>query len=186
MTKFSIVGGLYINISLHDYLRGITNTHASDSTWTLDPRVEIGKQFLSDGTPRGVGNQVSVEFNLLYRFHSAISKRDELWLNDFFEHMYPDRKGSLEDLSIQDLMVGLQKFSESIPKDPSQRNFGSIKRGADGKFNDADLVKILQESIEDPAGMCNQRIFANFYLIWLTITGRLIRCKDGPQSSSYG
>lgn len=151
--SFSVVGGLYINISLHDYLRGITNTHSSDSTWTLDPRVEIGKQFLDDGTPRGVGNQVSVEFNLLYRFHSAISKRDELWLDDFFDKMYPDRKGSLEELTIQELAVGLAKFSASVSKDPSQREFGGLKRGPDGKFKDADLVKILQESIEDPAGM---------------------------------
>jgi len=92
-----IVGGLYINISLHDYLRAITNTHHSKSDWTLDPRVEIDKQFDKEGTPRGVGNQVSVEFNLLYRFHSCISKKDERWTNDFFLKLFPGRKA--EDLA---------------------------------------------------------------------------------------
>jgi len=137
---------------LHDYLRGITNTHHSASTWTLDPRVEIGKHFLDDGTPRGIGNQVSVEFNLLYRFHSAISDRDEKWLNGFFESLFPDRKGSLSDLSPQELFKGLVNFEKTLPKDPSKRDFGGIKRGPDGKFKDEDLVKIMKESIEDPAG----------------------------------
>jgi linoleate 10R-lipoxygenase len=56
-----IVGGLYINICLHDYLRGATNTHHSASDWTLDPRLE-DKQFDGEGTPRGVGNQVRTYF----------------------------------------------------------------------------------------------------------------------------
>jgi hypothetical protein len=86
--------------------------------------VEIGKQFLDDGTPRGIGNQVSVEFNLLYRFHSAISE----------------------------LFQGLVEFEKTLPKDPSKREFGGIERGPDGKFKDEDLVKIMKESIEDPAG----------------------------------
>jgi hypothetical protein len=146
------VGGLYINICLHDYLRAITNTHHSNSTWTLDPRVEIGKHFLDDGTPRGIGNQVSVEFNLLYRFHSAISKRDEQWLNTFLGSLFPDSKGDLSKLSPQELFTGLTEYEKSLPTDPSQRTFDSLKRGPDGKFKDEDLVRIMQASIEDPAG----------------------------------
>lgn len=153
-----IVGGLYINICLHDYLRAITNTHHSDSSWTLDPRVEIGKQFDSDGTPRGIGNQVSVEFSLLYRFHACISKRDEKWMNDFFCEIFPDRTAeTLSGISVEELVRGLSTFEARMPQDPSQRTFGGLKRQDNGRFRDEDLVKILKESMEDPAGCFGAR-----------------------------
>ena len=152
LTSFRIVGGLYINISLHDYLRAITNTHHSKSTWTLDPRVEIEKMFGDDGTPRGVGNQVSVEFNLLYRFHSAISKRDDKWTTEFFEGIFPNHKGRLDQLTPMELYIGLSEYEKKLPRDPSQRNFGDLKRGPDGRFKDEDLARTLREGIEDPAG----------------------------------
>jgi hypothetical protein len=66
--------------------------------------------------------------------------------------LFPDRKGSLSDLSPQELFQGLVEFEKTLPKDPSKREFGGIERGPDGKFKDEDLVKIMKESIEDPAG----------------------------------
>lgn len=153
-----IVGGLYINISLHDYLRGLTNTHHSDSSWTLDPRIDISKQFDGQGVPRGVGNQVSAEFNLLYRFHSTISLRDEKWLNEFLQSLFPDAKKSLSELSPAELLQGLLKYEGSISADPSKRDFGGLKRGADGKFSDADLVRVIKDTCEDPAGLFGARM----------------------------
>lgn len=76
--------GLYMNITLLDYLRTIVNLNRSNTTWTLDPRVEMDKIFGQDGTPRGVGNQVSAEFNLVYRWHSAISEKDEKWTQGMY------------------------------------------------------------------------------------------------------
>lgn len=154
-----IVGGLYVNICLHDYLRAITNTHHSKSDWTLDPRVEIGKQYDGEGVPRGVGNQVSVEFNLLYRFHSCISKKDERWINNFFLKLFPGRRAEdLENVSWADLGQALLTFEESIPKDPSVRTFDGLQRQANGTFKDEDLVRILKESMEDPAGTFGARM----------------------------
>lgn len=152
-----IVGGLYINICLHDYLRAITNTHHSNSDWTLDPRVEI-KQYDGEGTPRGVGNQVSVEFNLLYRFHACISKRDERWMESFFLKLFPGRNpDDLHNVSLRELGQALAAYEESIPKDPSARTFDGLERQADGTFRDEDLVRILKESMDDPAGMFGAR-----------------------------
>ncbi|KAK1593424.1 linoleate diol synthase [Colletotrichum navitas] len=154
-----IVGGLYINISLHDYLRAITNTHHSKSDWTLDPRVEIGKQFDGEGVPRGVGNQVSVEFNLLYRFHSCISKKDERWIDNFFAKLFPDRKPEdLQNVGMAELGQALMTFEQSIPKDPSVRTFDNLERQADGKFKDEDLVRVLKEAMDDPAGCFGARM----------------------------
>ncbi|KPM36966.1 Psi-producing oxygenase A [Neonectria ditissima] len=154
-----IVGGLYINICLHDYLRGITNTHHSKSDWTLDPRVAIDKQFDDEGVPRGVGNQVSVEFNLLYRFHSCISKKDEQWINNFFLKLFPGRNpDDLANVSWVELGQALQSFEQNTPKDPSVRTFDGLERQADGTFKDEDLSRILKEAMDDPAGRFGARM----------------------------
>ena len=99
-----------------------------------------------------MGNQVSAEFNLLYRFHSTISQRDEKWLNDFFRSLFPDTKEP-EKLNPQELAQGLLRYEQSINEDPSKREFGGLKRGSDGKFADADLVRVMKDSIEDVAGI---------------------------------
>jgi linoleate 10R-lipoxygenase len=154
-----ITCGLYVNISLHDYLRAITNTHHSQSDWTLDPRVEIDKHFDGEGVPRGVGNQVSVEFNLLYRFHSCISKKDEWWINNFFLKLFPGRKPEeLAHVSLKELGDALVLFEKSIPEDPSKRVFDDLQRQADGRFKDEDLARVLKEAMDDPAGSFGARM----------------------------
>ncbi|EMD84856.1 hypothetical protein COCHEDRAFT_1219837 [Bipolaris maydis C5] len=153
-----IVGGLYINICLHDYLRAITNTHHSDSNWTLDPRVDIDKHFDPNGAPRGIGNQVSVEFNLLYRFHSCISKRDEKWTEDFFQSEFPGKTiDEINKLDLYELLGGLQKFFGNVNPDPSKREFGGLRRQENGMFNDEELVRVMKEGMEDPAGCFGAR-----------------------------
>ena len=149
---FSVVGGMYINISLHDYIRGITNVHHSNSTWTLDPRIEVAASKAGPAVERGVGNQVSAEFNLLYRFHSAISDRDDKWTNDFFKSIFGDKPP--ETIGLREFYQGVVKYEAGIPKEPSERVFGGLTRDSTtGTFNNGDLVKILQESMEDPAGL---------------------------------
>ncbi|KAL9116562.1 MAG: hypothetical protein Q9187_006913, partial [Circinaria calcarea] len=59
---------------------------------------------------------------------------------------------SAEEVSLQELLQGLGKWEHSLDKDPQKRPFAHLTRNADGKFNDDDLVKIMTESIEDPAG----------------------------------
>ncbi|KAG4442109.1 hypothetical protein IFR05_002395 [Cadophora sp. M221] len=153
-----IVGGLYINICLHDYLRGLTNTHHSSSTWTLDPRVEVTKQYDGEDLERGCGNQVSAEFNLLYRFHSIISKRDEKWLEKFLNSILPDKTKHISELSPAEFFQAFLKYEASIDPDPSKREFDGLKRGPDGKFQDEDLVKIMTSAMEDPAGLFGSKM----------------------------
>lgn len=112
--------------------------------------------FDPEGVPRGIGNQVSAEFNLLYRFHSAISQRDEKWTNQFMQKIFPDKP--LDQLTPQDFVQGLLRFEQSIPEDPAERTFDGLRRGANGKFDDAELVNIMKESMEDPAGLFNARM----------------------------
>jgi len=68
----------------------------------------MDKLFMSDGTPRGVGNQVSAEFNLVYRWHSATSLKDEQWT----ENMYKELFGKpASEVPMHELLAGLKKWS---------------------------------------------------------------------------
>lgn len=76
-----ITCGMYIQISVHDYLRALMGFHQFNTNFTLDPRADFDQK----KTSRGIGNQVTVEFNLLYRFHCAISLKDEAYTEEFME-----------------------------------------------------------------------------------------------------
>ena len=39
-----------------------------------------------------------------------------------------------------------------MDQDPFKRDFAGLERGEDGRFDDGELVQILTEAIEDPAG----------------------------------
>ena len=154
-----ITCAFYVSVALGDYLRAIMNLHSTTSDWAFDPRLEIGKKYDGEGVPRGVGNQVSVEFNLLYRFHSCISKRDERWINDFFLKLFPGRKvEDLENVSLPELGQAMLNYEKSIPADPSERTFDGLERQANGRFKDEDLARILKDSMEDPAGVFGSKM----------------------------
>ncbi|KAL4882931.1 heme peroxidase [Aspergillus karnatakaensis] len=142
--------GLFINITLYDYLRTIVNLNRVNSTWCLDPRAQVE----GDSTPSGLGNQCSVEFNLAYRWHSAISYNDEKWTEQVYEELI-GKPGA--EISTQELLMGLGKYGASLPKDPSQRTFAGLKRQEDGTFKDEELVNILTLAIEDVAGSFGAR-----------------------------
>ncbi|KAI5806988.1 heme peroxidase [Geopyxis carbonaria] len=147
--------GLYINFILNDYLRTIVNLNRVDTTWTLDPRFDPSKVYNPDGTPSGVGNMVSVEFNLVYRWHSCISQRDDEWTQEFYKSLFPGM--DTDKLTLMQFIMGVRKWEAGIPTDPAERTFEGLRRTKTGAFDDNDLVKILTESIEDPAGAFGSR-----------------------------
>lgn len=94
---------------------------------------------------------MSCEFNLLYRFHSALSRGDARWTTEFFVAMFPNQ--DISTLSLQDFLTGVVKFERGICKDPSKREFAGLKRSqSDGRFDDEALVRILEAAVEDQAG----------------------------------
>ena len=127
----------------------------------MDPRIAIDKHFDGNGVPRGVGNQVSAEFNLMYRFHSTISKRDGKWLDDFLSNeVFPNIGKPLEKLNGKELIEGLIDFeTNKVAAEPRDRVFGGLKRDPkSGKFDDEAMVKILSDSMQDPAGLFGARM----------------------------
>lgn len=146
--------GLYINITLYDYLRTIVNLNRTNSTWALDPRLDKGKQFSKDGTPRGIGNQVSAEFSLSYRWHSCIGEQDEEWTEKTYHQLFGKPS---HEVSIEELMRGLGKYDRELSKNPPQRPFAGLTRGSDGKFDDAELAKIFTAGVEQVSGSFGAR-----------------------------
>ncbi|OLN90159.1 Linoleate 10R-lipoxygenase [Colletotrichum chlorophyti] len=149
-----VTSGMYINITLVDYVRNIVGLNRTNTTWTLDPRQEAG---ISAGTPEGAeagtGNVNSAEFNLCYRWHSCISDKDEKWIQKFYGKLL----GGKGELSQKEMACVLGQFEKSIPDDPGQRTFAEYERGEDGKFDDDDLVDCISSAIEDCAGAFGAR-----------------------------
>ncbi|KAJ5670081.1 uncharacterized protein N7477_005444 [Penicillium maclennaniae] len=153
-----ITCGLYVNIILNDYLRAILNLNENptDSNWKLDPRENL-EIFDKDCVPRGVGNQVSAEFNMIYRWHAAISNHDEAWMNSLFEKIF----GSDVDastLSVNQFLNGIrQYFQDKEPGEPETWTFGGLKRQDNGSFTDGELVSLLSQGCENVAGAFGAR-----------------------------
>jgi hypothetical protein len=145
-----ITCGLYISIIVHDYVPVIINLNRVDTTWTLDPRDN-----LSQGIPQGIGNQVSIEFNLLYRWHATLSNKNEAWAHEFMGQIWPGQDPAT--LTQTQLADGLKKWGHSLDSDPGKWTFGGLTRKTDGSFEDAGLVAILTESTEDLAGAFGAR-----------------------------
>lgn len=151
----SVTSGLYVNIILTDYVRTILNLNQSNSTWTLDPRISLDDPLDMDSVPTTTGNQVSVEFNLVYRWHSTISERDDKWATNQYKELFPGQDPAA--LSLPELSKGLRAWASTIDKDPGKRTFNNLQRTENGSFEDAALVELLRESTEDVAGAFGAR-----------------------------
>ncbi|TGO23260.1 hypothetical protein BPAE_0138g00130 [Botrytis paeoniae] len=145
-----ITCGLYVNIVLKDYVRTILNLNRTTSKWDLDPRVSETKTLLNKPAAEGVGNQVTAEFNLIYRWHSAISQRDEKWTNAEYARLFPNKNPA--DVTLPELLRGLHSMEAELPADPSQRSFADLNRLSNGSYDDESLVSIFSSSVEDLSG----------------------------------
>lgn len=139
-----ITCGLYINIILVDYVRTILNLNKTPSNWALNPRADI------KGVPIAAGNQVSAEFNLVYRWHSAISDRDEKWTEEMWKEVFPNTDPYTMDW--HSFVVQADKVERDLQaKKPYERPFAKLERNKDLTLKDEDLVEILTSSIDDVA-----------------------------------
>jgi linoleate 8R-lipoxygenase / 9,12-octadecadienoate 8-hydroperoxide 8R-isomerase len=143
-----ITCGMYINCILKDYVRTILNLNRTNSTWDLDPRSADGRAVFGLGAGQATGNQVSAEFNLVYRWHSCVSKNDEQWTLDAFGQMFSGVDS--QDPSV--LINKMSQWAQSLPANPQARPFAKLKRTAAGTFDDGDLSAIFAASVEDAAG----------------------------------
>ena len=143
-----ITGGLYVQCILKDYVRTILNLNRTNSPWDLDPRSASGKALFGQGAAEAGGNQVSAEFNLVYRWHSCVSQRDEQWTKDAFAEIF---SGS-QPRDLDEFIIKISQWAQELDDDPQNRPFAKLSRTKSGSFEDDDLAAIFAASVEDPAG----------------------------------
>ncbi|GAA5857299.1 hypothetical protein JCM5353_001795, partial [Sporobolomyces roseus] len=148
--------GWFLQVIFGDYIRVILNVNQTDSTWVLIPTGEI-KSLIGGQVDRGTGNAVSVEFDLLYRWHTAVGKKDTVWI----EQLMRKYSQTPFDKMTQDDFVAIYKgLSGDMGPDVKKWTFGGLKRtGKDGtgRFSDDDLVRVLTEATEEVAGAFKAR-----------------------------
>ncbi|KIJ60758.1 hypothetical protein HYDPIDRAFT_116812 [Hydnomerulius pinastri MD-312] len=143
----------FMQVILADYVGGILGLVRDGLTWRLNP-LEPFRDAEHAVSPRGDGNSVSVEFNLLYHWHSSISAGDEKWLNGMFGELFEDHDPT---------MMSTKEFREVIREkivpsaDVQTWTFDGLQRGADGSFADKDIARILQDATEERAGAFRAR-----------------------------
>lgn len=108
-----------------------------------------------DGIPKGIGNQVSIEFNLIYRWHATISNKNTKWVEGFFAKVFPGIDS--QTMTQQQFLDGMKAWGHSLNSDPGKWTIGGLRRNDGGGFDDASLVRLLTEETEDVAGAFGAR-----------------------------
>jgi hypothetical protein len=158
-----ITCGIYIQVAIHDYLRALMGFHKWDTNFTLEPRSDIDHHNVS----RGLGNQVTVEFNLLYRFHCAISRSDEQYTKTFMKNTM--NFDDPDEVTLQTFTQKMKDHAEYLkrnPTEPWEINFG-IPGDAEGRyfernpltglFDDQAMVDALTKAMDDDISMFGPR-----------------------------
>ncbi|GAA6055298.1 hypothetical protein JCM3770_004827 [Rhodotorula araucariae] len=152
-TARNINCGWFVNIIFQDYIRVILNISRTDSTWSLVPTGEI--KTLMGRLPRGEGNHVSVEFDVLYRWHMTASEKDTEW----FEGVMRQWNGGIDfsDMTQEDFLRAAKAALDSMGDDVKTWEFNNFKRTESGAFRDEDIVKTIVEATDNIAGAFKAR-----------------------------
>ncbi|KAK7062576.1 hypothetical protein VNI00_000064 [Paramarasmius palmivorus] len=143
----------FVQIILGDYVGTILGLARDGRDWRLDPLMEM-RQLNHEFAPRGEGNVVSVEFNLMYRWHATLSRKDSEWTEDVF-HQYLGKDTDLSQVTPEEF----HKAARSALKQTGSVKdwtFHGLKR-VNGRFKDEDLAKVLLDATEWRAGAFKAR-----------------------------
>jgi len=177
-TARAINTSTYVYLIVHDYLRALIGLSRTNSTWVLDPAKEYQvviqdiKGTLCDPTkgvpgthtipgrleevPRATGNQSSIEFNLIYRWHSTISENDAKWLEQVLRQLvgpdFTDPAKVIQKLNELSTRKTTTKPYERIYFYGEERRKSSSPDCEVLPFDDDILAKHLLDSIKAPAG----------------------------------
>ncbi|KAJ7436075.1 heme peroxidase [Mycena galericulata] len=145
--------GHFMSLVMNDYVAGFLGLSGTSQGLESTMFVNAFNKFKTkDGVEveRGLGNHVSVEFNVLYRWHPTLSASDQKWTEDVFQKVFNNKP--FDQLNIQDLGEAFSREFAGVEPDPSKRTFSNLVRGPDGKFSDDDIARTLQDATESSAG----------------------------------
>ena len=165
-TARNINVGTFVTAVLYDYVRMLLGVNRVNTTWTLpipqdfatNPKdlSPIGKDI-----PKATGNQCSIEFNFIYRWHSAISMGDEKWVENTFKqigsanisHMMGTDQPFHVPTMVQKTQQRLLERKETTPKDRDYFKYsGGLARDKSGSYPNEALASWLHKGTEDAAG----------------------------------
>lgn len=138
-----------------DYVAGFLGLGRDGNAWSMQPFDDF-TTLKGDEVPRGQGNHVSVEFNLLYRWHATTSAQDIGWTENLFQEVF-GAQVDLASVTTGNFKTVARNVFTTMESDPKKRTFAGLNRGSDGKFNDDDIAAILQDSTEHVAGAYRAR-----------------------------
>lgn len=136
--------------------------HQYKTDFTLDPRITINKNGQRDAVSRGIGNQVTTEFNLLYRFHCAISERDEKYTENFMKQSIGSAMEAMGKSNWDPKTLTLAEYlgisrAPSDPSPPWTKEFGLKgqfpRNSITGLFNDQSMVTELIAAMDAKIGI---------------------------------
>ncbi|CAG8500253.1 10016_t:CDS:2 [Diversispora eburnea] len=139
--------GYLLKIVLLNYVRTILGVDTTKSSWYLDPTKPYEKSWLLPELPTGVGNQVSLEFNFIYRWHPAIAEKDAEWAEDEFK-----RLGITPESTIDEFKEKVRNWATTLNEDPSKWTFNGMTRDEEGKFPNNKIAKEIINGTEKVAG----------------------------------
>ncbi|KAH9475928.1 Linoleate 10R-lipoxygenase [Psilocybe cubensis] len=145
--------GFFMQIILGDYVGAILGLVRDGSDWRLDPLMPI-RDSDHQLVPTGQGNVVSVEFNLLYRWHATLSQPDTTYTTNTFNKLFDG--ADPKDITVQTFKQAAHKYLIP-PANVQEWTFGGLKRGKDNRFEDADLANVLHNATEARAGAFKAR-----------------------------
>lgn len=148
--------GHFMALVFGDYVAGFLGLGRDGNTWSMNPFDPI-KTKSGEQLGRGQGNHVSVEFNLLYRWHATTAREDVEWTEAEFKEIFKSSGKPLDQINLTDFKVAARQLFSLQEPNPRKREFGGIKRGPDGMFSDDDLAKILHDATEKVAGAYRAR-----------------------------
>ena len=105
-----------------DYVAGFLGLTRDGCTWSMNPFDMIKKSSApGDLVQRGTGNQVSVEFNVLYRWHATTAQEDITWTENMMSQVFKGK--ALDTLELSDFKEAVKEVFSGGEPDPRQRTF---------------------------------------------------------------